>query len=76
MPSHRLLLRAGFVRPVAAGVYTTLPLDSLDAQDRAHRPREMEALGAIELRMPILLPADPWKATGAATSSTARRCSG
>ena len=63
VPSHRLLLRAGFVRPVAAGVYDAATRTPLDAQDRAHRPREMEASGAIELRMPILLPADPWKAT-------------
>ncbi|MGH2525777.1 MAG: proline--tRNA ligase, partial [Actinomycetota bacterium] len=65
VPSHRLLLRAGFVRPVAAGVYTTLPLGlrSMRKIERIVRG-EMEASGAIELRMPILLPADPWKATG------------
>jgi prolyl-tRNA synthetase len=65
VPSHRLLLRAAFIRPVAAGVYTTLPLGlrSMRKIERIVR-EEMEASGAIELRMPILLPADPWKATG------------
>ncbi|MGZ8625053.1 MAG: proline--tRNA ligase [Actinomycetota bacterium] len=65
VPSHRLLLRAGFIRQVAAGIYTTLPL-GLRAMRKIERivREEMEASGAQELRMPIVLPADPWKATG------------
>jgi prolyl-tRNA synthetase len=65
VPSHRLLLRAAFIRPVTAGVYTTLPLGlrSMRRIERIVRD-EMEASGAVELRMPILLPAEPWKATG------------
>src|SRR5918995_1863040 len=63
--SHRLLLRAAFVRQVAAGVYTTLPLGlrSIHKIERIVR-EEMDASGAQEFRMPILLPAEPWKATG------------
>jgi prolyl-tRNA synthetase len=63
--SHRLLLRAGFIRQVAAGVYTTLPL-GLRAMRRIEAVvrEEMDASGAQEIRMPILLPAEPWKATG------------
>jgi prolyl-tRNA synthetase len=63
--SHRLLLRAGFIRQVAAGIYITLPLGlrSIRKIERIVR-EEMEASGAQELRMPILLPAEPWKATG------------
>jgi len=63
--SHRLLLRAGFIRQVAAGVYTTLPL-GLRAMRRIEDVirEEMDAAGAHEIRMPILLPAEPWKATG------------
>ena len=63
--SHRLLLRAGFIRQVAAGVYTTLPL-GLRAMRRIEAVirEEMDASGAHEIRMPILLPAEPWKATG------------
>jgi prolyl-tRNA synthetase len=63
--SHRLLLRAGFIRQVASGIYVTLPLGlrSIRKIERIVR-EEMEASGAQELRMPILLPAEPWKATG------------
>src|SRR5688572_653403 len=64
-PSHRLLLRAGFIRQVASGIYVTLPLGlrSIRKIERIVR-EEMDASGAQELRMPILLPAEPWKATG------------
>src|SRR4051794_22415281 len=63
--SHRLLLRAGFIRQVAAGVYTTLPL-GLRAMRKIEQVirEEMDAAGAQEIRMPILLPAESWKATG------------
>ncbi len=63
--SHRLLLRGGFIRQVAAGVYTALPL-GLRVMRKIERivREEMDATGASELRMPITLPADPWKATG------------
>ncbi|MCI0632332.1 MAG: proline--tRNA ligase [Actinobacteria bacterium] len=65
VPSHRLLLRAGFIRQVAAGVYAFLPLGlrtirKIEAVVRA----EMDASGAQEFRLPIVLPAEPWKATG------------
>ena len=42
VPSHRLLLRAGFVRQVAAGVYTTLPLGL-----RSIRSQKTKALGSL-----------------------------
>jgi prolyl-tRNA synthetase len=65
VPSHRLLLRAGFIRQVAAGVYTTLPLGlrAIRKIERVVR-EEMDGSGAQEIRMPIVLPAEPWKATG------------
>jgi prolyl-tRNA synthetase len=64
-PSHRLLLRAGFIRQVAAGIYTILPLGlramrSIEAIVR----QEMDACEAQELRVPITLPAEPWKVSG------------
>ena len=63
--SHRLLLRAGYIRQVTSGVYTTLPLGLRSMRRIADIVREeMEASGAQEFRMPILLPAEPWKATG------------
>jgi prolyl-tRNA synthetase len=65
VPSHRLLLRAAFIRKVAAGIYTTMPL-GLRTMNRIERVvrEEMDASGAQELRMPIVLPAEPWKVTG------------
>jgi prolyl-tRNA synthetase len=65
VPSHRLLLRAAFIRKVAAGIYTTMPLGlrTMAKIERVVR-EEMDASGAQELRMPILLPAEPWRATG------------
>src|SRR5437667_12151308 len=63
--SHKLLLRAGYIRKLMAGVYTWLPLGfrplrKLEAIIRA----EMDASGAQDIRMPIILPADARKATG------------
>jgi prolyl-tRNA synthetase len=63
--SHRLLLRAGFIRQLAAGIYTMLPLGLRSMRKiEAVVREEMDASGAQEVRMPILLPAEPWKATG------------
>ena len=65
VPSHRLLLRAGFIRQVAAGIYTVLPLGVRSMRKISQIAREeMDASGAHEIRMPITLPAEPWKATG------------
>jgi len=65
VPSHRLLLRAAFIRKTAAGIYSTMPLGSrtMAKIERIVR-EEMDAAGSQELRMPIVLPAEPWKATG------------
>jgi prolyl-tRNA synthetase len=65
VPSHRLLLRAAFIRKTAAGIYTTMPLGLRTMRKiEAIVREEMDAAGAQELRMPIVLPAEPWKATG------------
>jgi prolyl-tRNA synthetase len=63
--SHRLLLRAGYIRKLAAGIYTWLPLGwrSLRKIEAIVR-QEMDGSGAQEIRMPIVMPAEPWKATG------------
>ena len=63
--SHRLLLRAAFIRKVAAGIYTSMPLGlrTMNKIEGIVR-EEMNASGAQELRMPIVLPAEPWKLTG------------
>jgi prolyl-tRNA synthetase len=63
--SHRLLVRAGMVRQMGAGLWTWLP-----AGLRSHRKveqilrEEMDRAGAAELSMPVLQPADPWEKTG------------
>ena len=65
VPSHQLLLRAAFIRKVAAGIYTTMPLGlrTMNKIERVVR-EEMDASGAQELRMPIVLPVEPWRLTG------------
>jgi len=65
LASHRLALRAGLIRPLAAGLYTFLPLGWRAIQKIAAILRdEMDALGAQEMLMPVLQPADIWAATG------------
>ena len=63
--SHVLLIRAAFIRRTAAGIYSMLPLGwrSLRKVERIVR-EEMDAAGAQELRLPIIVPAEPWKQTG------------
>jgi len=63
--SHRLMLRAGFIRKLSAGVYTYLPygLAALRRVEQIVR-EEMNRAGAQELLMPMVQPADLWKETG------------
>jgi prolyl-tRNA synthetase len=65
LPSHRLLVRAGYIRRVAPGIYTWLPLGLkvLRNVERIVR-EEMDAMGAQELSFPALLPKEPFEATG------------
>ena len=63
--SHKLLARGGFIRQLSAGLWTFMPLGW-----RVHRKieqvirEEMEAIGAQEMLMPVLTPAELWEATG------------
>jgi prolyl-tRNA synthetase len=65
--SHKLLVRGGFIRQVSAGLWTFMPLGW-----RVHRKveaiirEELDAIGAQELFMPVLTPAELWEATGRA----------
>jgi prolyl-tRNA synthetase len=63
--SHQLLLRAGFIRQLAAGVFTYLPLAwrSLRKIEDILR-EEIDAIGGQELKMPVVHPADLWQETG------------
>jgi len=65
LPSHRLLVRAGYIRRVAPGIYTWLPLGLkvLRNVERIVR-EEMDAIGAQELSFPALLPKEPFEQTG------------
>lgn len=62
--SHRLLLRAGYIRRAAPGIYSWLPLGLkvLAKVERIIR-EEMEAIGAQEVHFPALLPKEPYEAT-------------
>jgi prolyl-tRNA synthetase len=63
--SHKLMVRAGLIRQMGAGLWTYLP-----AGWRVHRKveaiirEEMEAIGCQEMLMPVLQPAEPWEKTG------------
>jgi prolyl-tRNA synthetase len=65
MISHQLLLRAGFIRQVAAGVYTYLPLAQRVLNKISTIVREeMDRIGSQELLMPALNPAELWQESG------------
>jgi prolyl-tRNA synthetase len=63
--SHKLMVRAGLVRQMGAGMWTWLP-----AGWRVHQRvvaiirEEMDAIGTREMLMPVLQPAEPWRKTG------------
>jgi prolyl-tRNA synthetase len=63
--SHKLMVRAGLVRQLGAGLWSWMP-----AGWRVHRKvlailrEEMDAIGAQEMSMPVLQPAEPWRRTG------------
>src|SRR6476469_96005 len=63
--SYRLLLRAGFIRQLAAGIFSYLPLArrSMTKIENIMR-EEIGAIGGQELTMPVVHPADLWKETG------------
>jgi prolyl-tRNA synthetase len=64
IPSHELLLRAGYIRQLAAGIFSYLPLAkrSLTKIEDIMR-EEMNAIGGQEITMPVVHPADIWKET-------------
>ncbi len=63
--SHQLLLRAGFIRQLGAGIFSYLPL-ARRAMDKiqAIMREEINAIGGQEITMPVIHPAEVWKATG------------
>ena len=65
LESHALLLRAGYVRQLAAGIFSLLPLGwrTLRKIEQILR-EEMDRIGGQELSLPVVHPADLWQATG------------
>ncbi|HET7327327.1 MAG TPA: proline--tRNA ligase [Nocardioidaceae bacterium] len=65
VPSHRLLVRAGYVRRAAPGIYSWLPLGYRVYRNVERIVREeMDAMGAQEVHFPALLPREPYDASG------------
>ncbi len=63
--SHQLLLRAGYIRQLASGIFSYLPLALRSLRKVEHIIRsEMEAIGGQEIVMPVVHPADIWQRTG------------
>ena len=65
MPSHRLLLRGGYLRQLGAGMYSLLPLGK-KVSDRVEQVirEEIDAIGGQEMEMPVVHPAEVWKESG------------
>src|SRR3989475_6066967 len=63
--SHKLMLRAGLIRQLAAGIYVFLPLGQrvLDKVNAIIR-EEMNAIGGQEITMPVIHPAQIWEQSG------------
>jgi prolyl-tRNA synthetase len=62
--SHKLLVRAGYIRRIAAGIYSWLPLGYITLRNIERIVREeMDAAGFQEVHFPALLPKDPYEAT-------------
>jgi prolyl-tRNA synthetase len=65
VPSHRLLVRAGYIRRAGPGAFTWLPLGFRVFRNVERVVREeMDAMGAQEVHFPALLPREPYEATG------------
>jgi len=65
MTSHRLLVRAGYVRQLGSGIYSLLPL-GFRVNKRVEQiiREEMDRIGCQEMEMPVVHPADIWRASG------------
>jgi prolyl-tRNA synthetase len=63
--SHRLMMRAGMIKRLAAGIYTYMPMGlRVIRKVEAIIREEMERAGAVELLMPVVQPAELWQETG------------
>ena len=74
--SHRLMLRAGLIKRLSAGIYSYMPMGlRVIRKVEAIIREEMNAAGAVELLMPVVQPAELWQESGA-FRRTAPSCCG
>jgi len=65
LPSHKLLLRGGFIRPLAAGVFSWMPLGLRVLRNIETVVREeMDRAGSVEVHLPVLAPRELWERSG------------
>jgi prolyl-tRNA synthetase len=63
--SHKLMVRAGLIRQVGSGLWSWLPLGwKVHQRIVAIVREELDAIGAQEMLMPVLNPAEPWRRSG------------
>ena len=63
--SHKLMLRAGFIKRLSAGIYTYMPIGlRVIRKVETIIREEMSRAGAVELLMPLVQPAELWQETG------------
>src|SRR5213075_59464 len=63
--SHKLMMRAGMIKKLGAGIYTFMPMGlRVIRKVEAIVREEMNRAGAIELTMPVVQPAELWEETG------------
>jgi prolyl-tRNA synthetase len=68
--SHQLMLRAGFIKRLSAGIYTYMPMGLRVIRKIETIVREeMNRAGAVELLMPVVQPAELWQESGASRST-------
>ena len=73
MPSHRLLLRAGYLRQLGSGMYSLLPLGKRVSKRVEQVIREeIDAIGGQEMEMPVVHPAEVWRRAVGTTRSGPR----
>ena len=73
--SHQLMMRAGLIKRLGAGIYTYMPMGlRVIRKVEAIVREEMNRAGAVELLMPVVQPAELWQESGPLRRSTAPSC--
>jgi prolyl-tRNA synthetase len=73
--SHKLMMRAGMIKKLGAGIYTYMPMGlRVIRKVEAIVREEMNRAGAVELTMPVVQPAELWQETGRFTTRWGPSC--